>query len=503
MSTTLKIAGVVLLTVGAFVAGTLVKRNPAGVAAARTSRMALYYSCPMHPQFRSDHPGTAPCCGMRLEPVYASEQSGGEAAMPAQPEVMRLDAGKQQLIGLHTEVVERGSGTSVLRVPGRVAADDSRVYRLIAAADGWVRQLGRNPTGALVKKNEVLASYYVKDLALTQQNYLYAVQANSQLAQPQGTAVPQRSSTLLNVRLAADALRSLGMTDPQIDELEKTRETSPDVRVDAPVTGFVLARNISPGQRFDRGLELYRIADIGHVWVTADIFENDLRYLTTGAAATVRCGGREYRATMSDLSPQFDPQSRTMKTRFDLDNPGFVLRPDMFVDVEIGVPLPAALSVPADAVIDSGLRKVVYVALGTDRFEPRPVKTGWRSGGRVQIVAGLEQGERVVVSGNFLLDSESRLRTPATGVAAAVVTGAPDLASRTDPVCGMRVDANAAGVIQAPYGNKSYRFCSEKCKKNFQAAPENYVKGLVEEAPAKRLPEDRRMTAGIAMQGDR
>lgn len=481
MSTTLKIAAVVLLAAVAFVAGTIVNRSPAGTPAALTARRALYYSCPMHPQYKSDHPGTAPCCGMRLEPVYSGEHAGGEALVPRQPGTVHLDGAKQQLIGLRTEVVESGPGVSVLRVPGRIAADDSRVYRLIAAADGWVRQLGRNPAGALVKKNEVLASYYVKDLVLTQQNYLYAVQANSQSAQPQGAAASQRNSYLLNVRLAADALRSLGMTDYQIEELEKTRETSQEIRVDAPVTGFVLARNITPGQRFDRGTELYRIADIGHVWVTAGIFENDQQYLRPGAVATVRYGRHEYSATVSDLSPQFDSQSRTMKTRLELDNPGFALRPDMFVDVEIKIQSPAAVSVPAEAVIDSGLRQIVYVINGTDSFEARLVKTGRRSGARVQVVEGLEVGDRVVVSGNFLLDSESRLRMPDDGVAAAV-----DGPSGTDPVCGMRLNAHPAGAIQTEYRSRRYRFCSVKCKSDFEAAPEKYAVEPAREAGRMR-----------------
>jgi len=473
MSTSAKIAGILLLTVGAYIAGTLASRHPSGAASANSSRQVLYYTCPMHPHYKSDSPGVAPCCGMRLEPVYADDRNAADGVPSGPPGAVQISAAKQQFLGVRTDVVQRATGSNLLRVPGRIAADDSRVYRLIAAADGWIRQLGRNPAGALVKQNEVLASYYVRDLVITQQNYLYAVQTNAQAGQPQGNVVPQRNSSVLNVRMAADALRSLGMTDPQIEELQRTRETGPEIRVDSPATGFVLARNISPGQRFDKGTELYRIADIGHVWVTTDIFEKDWEFLTPGAVAAVRYRGREFHARMSDLSPQFDAQSRTMKTRFELDNPGFVLRPDMFVDVEVRLNLPAAITVPADAVIDSGRRKTVYVERGEGFFEPRLVKTGWRSGDRVQVTEGLAPGERVVVSGNFLIDSESRMKQSASAAAAAADT--TEIAAEKDPVCGMPVDPKTANAMQTRHGGKTYTFCSPKCKKDFEAAPRKYV----------------------------
>ena len=468
MSTFGKIAVVLLLTVGAFLGGTLATRHPARAASANSTRQILYYHCPMHPQYKSDRPGTAPCCGMRLEPVHAGEESATENVAPGFPGAVQVNAAKQQLIGVRTDVVERTSGSNLLRVPGRITADDTRVYRIVAAADGWIRQMGRNPAGAFVRENQVLASYYVRELLLTEQNYLNSVQSSGQSGQTQGNVAAQRNSYL---QLGADALRGFGMTDSQIEELERTRQVRSEIRVDSPVTGFVLARNVSPGQRFEKGTELYRIADISHVWVMTDIFEKDWEFLTPGTVATVRYRGRDFHARMSDLLPQFDPQSRTMKSRFELDNPDFVLRPDMFVDVEVRVNVPAAITVPADAVIDSGRRKTVYVARGDDLFEPRLVKTGWRSGDRVQITEGLASGERIVVSGNFLIDSESRMKLPA---AIAEVPMA-DASTGKDPVCGMRVDAKAANATQTQYRGRTYTLCSPKCRKDFEAAPEKYV----------------------------
>jgi multidrug efflux pump subunit AcrA (membrane-fusion protein)/YHS domain-containing protein len=171
---------------------------------------------------------------------------------------------------------------------------------------------------------------------------------------------------------------------------------------------------------------------------------------------------------MSDSLPQFDPETRTLKTRFELDNPGNVLRPDMYVDVEIQAEMPEAVTVPADAIVDSGLRKIVFVDRGNGHFEPRRVETGWRVGDRVQVSKGLMAGERIVISGTFLIDSESRMKTAAMGM-----LGAP----ATDVVCGMDVDpkkATSAGRT-AVHEGETYYFCSDECKQKFAKEPAKYV----------------------------
>jgi RND family efflux transporter MFP subunit len=241
----------------------------------------------------------------------------------------------------------------------------------------------------------------------------------------------------------------------------------------------VIARRISPGQRFDKGTEMYRIADIGHVWVLTDIFEKDREFLKPGAVATIRYQGRAFSARMSDVLPQFDPQTRTLKARFELDNPDFFLQPDMFVSVDIQVNMPAALTVPADALIDSGLTKTVYVERGAGSFEPRRVETGWRLGDRVQITAGLEPGDRIVITGNFLIDSESRMKLAAVSPARMAEVAAPE----KDPVCGMDVDPKAPHALRAQHGGQTYYFCSDGCKKSFEANPEKYAAKKGREMP--------------------
>jgi YHS domain-containing protein len=223
------------------------------------------------------------------------------------------------------------------------------------------------------------------------------------------------------------------------------------------------------------------------VWVLTNIFEKDRQFLKPGAEATILYQGRRLKARMTDALPQFDAQSRTLKTRFEVDNPDYVLQPDMFVDVELDVEMPPAITVPADAVFDSGLRKTVFVDRGSGHFEARRVETGWRLGGRVEIVRGLMEGERVAGAANFLLDSESRMRAAAAGI----------FNPETDPVCGMEVDRDAAGNAKrtATHDGHAYYFCSDDCKKKFEADPAKYL------APHDHAPGKAPAEAKVSMTG--
>jgi len=406
MPTPAKVAASLCAAAGIFAAGYLANRRPAPVASSAVVRRVLRYACPMHPEYQSDKPGDCPICGMRLVAKDAGEKADPATGDP--PGMPQISGATQQLIGVRTDEVRRAPTTYLLRVPGRITVDDARLYRLLAATDGWIRELGQNTVGTFVKKDQVLASYYTSSLLNASQTLLYAMTANEQTGQ--GYLGAQRTPTAFSLLNAIDSLRSLGMSERQIEEIQRTRQATPLIHIYSPIAGFVLARNISPEQRFDKGAELYRIADIGHVWVMADIFEQDLRFVRPGALATVRHDGHGFTARMSDVLPQLDPESRSLKARFELDNPGYNFRPSMFVDVDVQVNMPAAVVAPADAVIDSGLRKTVFVERGGGVFEPRLVETGWRLGDRVEITKGLEPGERIAVSGNFLIDSESRMK---------------------------------------------------------------------------------------------
>ena len=220
--------------------------------------------------------------------------------------------------------------------------------------------------------------------------------------------------------MALQSLQTLGIGDAQIAELARTRKARPYLQVRAPAGGVVLSRKVTLNQWFKAGDEFYTIADIGKVWVYADVYEDEALHMRPGMAVAVRHGqmGRTFDAKTGQVLPLFDQSTRTLKVRIDVDNSRLELRPDMFVDVEIPITLPESVHVPAEAVIDTGKRAIVYVEKGGGIFVPRRVRTGWNLGGRVEIVHGLKAGEKVVVAGNFLIDSESRMGMAAFGAGA-------------------------------------------------------------------------------------
>ncbi len=373
----------------------------------------------MHPGIQADKPGQAPCCGMNLEPVVAdgsSSLAGGDKA--AQPAIVHVSPAKQQMIGLRCGTVERAPAARKLRLLGRIAADSARIYPLRTSAEGWIRRTYSDSVGSLVKKGQILATLYTPGLRSAELHYFQLLN-NVSDAQPESAASKPSIQALMDARMqqAVDGLRTLGMPDDQIEELGRVRQPASEVILRSPQTGFVLAREVFPGLRFEKGMELYRIADLSRVWIFADIFESDTDRLPARFEARVShlLLRRSFNARSSDIPPQFDPASRTLKVRLEADNPGYFLRPDMFVDVEVPVDAGPALVIPAEAVLDSGMKKTVFVDRGSGFFEPRQVETGWNADGRVEIRKGLVDGERIVLSGTFLLDSESRMNETAWG----------------------------------------------------------------------------------------
>ena len=379
------------------------------------SKRILYYVDPMHPSYRSDKPGIAPDCGMALVPVYEGEDRAASLPLPAG--AISISPEKQQLIGIRVETVEKDSGQRRIRTTGRVQADENRVYRLMAATEGWVQSLQNNAAGTIVKKNELLATFYSREFRNAEQAYLGSLASVERMKPLHTEEDPTRVSDA-NLRINEEQLRALGMGDPQIKDLAKTRQITRDITLTSPVDGIVLARNISQQQRFEKGAEIYSIGDLSKVWIIADVFGNEAQLFRPGARvrATARELGKDLYATVSNVPPVFDPASRTLKLRLEADNPGFLLRPDMFVDLEFSIQAPPGLSVSEEAVLDSGLQKIVYVQTAEDLFEPRSVEIGTVYGNRAMVTHGLASGERVVTSGNFLLDSESRMRTGASDI---------------------------------------------------------------------------------------
>lgn len=340
------------------------------------------------------------------------------------PRAVRLTPEQRRLAGVRVGIAETKPFVHTLRVLGRVDADETKVYRLRSAVDGWIIGSSANSVGTQVAKGAVLATFYSPAFLDAQQSLIYALDAVDRLQQgrrlelgrsdlPAQTALDQ-----LTVQRQIDLLRNLGMDDSQIEEIGKTRLISQNIRLVAPASGFIVLRDASPGQRILRGDELFRIADLDRVWVLADVFESEAAFFRPGVEAVVRLPGldKPLRAVTSRVLPVFDTATRTLKVRLETGNPGFALRPGMFADVELPLRLEAAVTVPAEALLQAGRRTVVFVERAEGIFEPRAVSTGWRLGGRVEIVSGLEAGERIALDGTFLLDSESRLQAVAEGL---------------------------------------------------------------------------------------
>lgn len=409
----------VVLIIAAFIAGGRYESAHTSASAHPAGKRVLYYVDPMNPLHTSDKPGIAPC-GMNMEPVYGDDpgpRTAPDAAGSAiPPGAVRISLERQQMIGVRTGTVEMRSETRRIRTVGRVVVDETRLFRLNSSVDGWIKETSNNSTGSFVKKGEVLASFYSPDFLTVEQAYLAlgALDRFQSIAKAKPNA--QFDLTAVKVKQQVDVLRTFGMTDPQIEELARTRRFIESVQIVSPVSGFILARNISPGLRFEKGTEWFRIADLSRVWVVADLFENEPYRLKAGARATISLPGQDrlFTGTATDVPALFDPVSRALKVRLEVDNPALILRPDMFVDVGFPVALPRAVTVPSEAVLDTGLRKTVFIDKGGGLFEPREVETGWSFGDRVEVTHGLAPGERIVVSGNFLIDSESRMRL-ATG----------------------------------------------------------------------------------------
>jgi membrane fusion protein, copper/silver efflux system len=457
-----------LLVVALFLAGSWYGKSKVDSQTSAGGRRILHYVDPMNPAHTSTEPGLAPC-GMKMEPVYADD--GGQAPTSAMlPGSVKITPEKQQIIGVRVAEVAKSPWTYTLRTVGKVAADETRTYRVNAFSDGFITRVFDISTGSLVRRDEPLAMFYSKDLFTALQTYYYAVYALDNLQQGQAVPASQRHYLEAQKRAAEYALMNLGMTTQQIKDLIRSKEITQEIIITAPATSFVLSRNVSPGQKFVSGEELFRLADLSRVWIQADLFKNEAKYVRPGEKVKVTLADHDesYTATVSEVLPEFDPATLTIKVRLELDNPHFDLRPGMFVDVEFPIKIPPTINIPVDAIMDSGLKKMVFIARDHGFFEPRQVKTGWRLGDRAEIVAGLKPGERIVVSGNFLIDSESRMKLAAAGMFGEVAK---------DPVCGMPVDAgkSKAGGFQGTYKNQTYYFCSAECKGHFDNNPARYA----------------------------
>jgi RND family efflux transporter MFP subunit len=395
---------------GAFLLLTRRGGQPASQAVA-TAR----YHCPMHPTYVSDKPGDCPICGMKLVPIEPEARTTG-GAVPGRAS-LSLSPEKRQLLGIRSEEIHHGPLTRVIRTVGRVAVDERRLHHIHTKYDGYVEHLYVDFTGKFVKKDEHLLSIYSPELVATQQEYLLAYNAQEQMAGSEIPSVAQGSLNLLEA--ARQRLLLWDMRSEDIEALEKAGKVSRTIDLHSDVAGYVVQKMAFHGMRVTPADTLFDIADLSHVWVLADVYESDLPLVRIGMQGELTVPylpGKKWRGAVTYVNPTVEEKTRTIKVRIELRNSGLLLKPDMFADVQLRAELGPSLSVPESAVIDSGGRKLVFLDQGEGRFEPREVELGVRVGSSFQVLSGLDDGERVVTSANFLLDSESSLRSALSGM---------------------------------------------------------------------------------------
>lgn len=410
LKTVLKAFALVALLAAVFAGGYVaraMKRAPS-VPTEAPARRILYYVDPMHPAYRSDKPGVAPDCGMTLQPVYADGAGRAEASLPGVPPgTIRIPAERQQLIGVKFATVESGNSRRAVRSVGKVSADETRVGHVHTRIEGWIEQVFVNFTGDVVRKGQPMLTIYSPEMLASEEELLLAARARDVMP------------SLFDA--ARRRLQLWDLSEDQIQQVIRTGEPIRSITVLAPMDGFVTERKAFPNQKVTPDSDLYTLTDLSHVWIMADVFESDITSIQVGDPAYVmfaNASAPSVAAKVSYIQPQVDPMTRTLKVRLDGNNPGLRMKPEMFVNVEFAAAATAKVTVPAEAVLDSGDRQTVFVDLGDGYLEPRQVRVGDRFGDRVAIIDGLKPGERVVSSGTFLIDSESQLKAAANGMGA-------------------------------------------------------------------------------------
>jgi len=375
------------------IAGVLIGRTWSPPAdsdpAAGAVRDILYWVAPMDPNYRRDEPGKSPM-GMDLVPVYAGEAGADSGVVSIDPTLLNN-------LGVRTAAAERGTLSRRIETVGYIGYDEDTLLHIHTRVDGWIEKLATTASGDPVSKGQLLFELYSPTLVTAQQEYLAALAS--------GNTVLRNASR--------DRLLALGVTDTEITRLDKERKASQRVRVYAQSDGVIAHLGVREGIFVTPATEVMSVARLDRVWVLAEVFERQSAWVAPGQEATVELDylpGRILRGTVDYVYPELDPKTRTLRVRLRFDNKGETLRPNMFARVVIdGAPIDNIVHVPREAVIRGGSSSRVVVDLGDGRFQSREIRIGIESGDRVAIRSGLKEGEQVVTSAQFLIDSESNI----------------------------------------------------------------------------------------------
>ncbi len=414
--------------------------SPGTPAATKDSngRKVLYYDCPMHPWYKSHKQGTCPECGMKLVAVYAEEQQGAETGtLP--PGWVQISPARQQLMGVTTAVAEYRPVEKTIRTVGQVVIDETRLFVVRFRTAGWIRQVFVDYTWQPVQKGTPMFTIESPDLLAAELDYLLALRARKALAKSPLLEVSSGAEFLLDA--ARRRLELSDLTDIQIKELEGTGKAQlalwnlsdtgigeiqqrvknqQAITYYAPASGYVVERKVFPTEYITPDTELYKLADLSTVWVQADVYEFEMPAVSLGQEATLTTEslpGTSWKGRLVFINPEVKTDTRTGTVRMEFANPELKLKPGMFVKVELHKSFGRQLTVPVDAVLNSGTRQVVFVDPGNGAFAPREVKVGEGTEDYIAILSGLRAGERVVTRANFLIDSESNLRQSIEGMA--------------------------------------------------------------------------------------
>lgn len=384
------------------------------------------YTCPMDPEVISDVPGECPICGMNLELVpsdtsaaahdetFRGKDDLGSAPVPGLVPVT-IEPQRLQLIGVKTSRVEVRNLESELHLLGYITPDETKVANLHVRVSGWVQHLNVNQTGQVVSQGEGLLSLYSPELYEAQQSLIVSLAATSQI----------EADSLLNsmrsqlVEAARQRLLLLGMPRREIDDLETQGTAKTELTLRSPFSGVVLQKGVNQGQFVTPDQNLFTIADLRDVWVLADVYERDLSQVRVGQKVTMSAAGltgEEFIGTVQFVYPTVAEQTRTAKVRIELRNPQLRLRPGMYADVRLQSDSRPTLAIPVEALMDGDQVQYAFVVHGDTHFEPREIVVGRRTDDWAEVLSGLHEGETVVTSANFLIDSESRLKAAIAGM---------------------------------------------------------------------------------------
>jgi Cu(I)/Ag(I) efflux system membrane fusion protein len=359
----------------------------------------------MHPQIVSEHPGSCPICGMDL--VLKEVESHDDELPP-----VTLSMAVIQNMGVRSAKVERGTLSKKIRTQGRVTYDDDRIIRIHPRTAGWIENLYVRTDGVRVERKDDLADYFSPDILLAQQDYISSLKDAEVDSFGGSTPDPARS---FRERSGVDLLKYFNVPSMDIMSLEQTMQPRSIIPIKAPQGGILIEHNVREGTFVTPRDNIFTIADLSDVWIMVDIFEHQLAWVRSGLMAEVSTPaypGRTWKGKLDFVYPEVDPKARTMRARLEVKNPGELLLPNMFVQIDLATDTDKrnVLQVPREAVILTGEREVVIKDLGEGRFQPVEVKTGLWNDTHAEILSGLDEDDKVVVSGQFMIDSESSLQ---------------------------------------------------------------------------------------------